>query len=350
MNIFQKLPYFCVNKPVVTGNIESMSEKARRSGTVFRPHFKTHQSLEVAGIFKKLEVKKITVSSLEMADFFASAGFTDITIGIPVNFNLLDEINHLAKQIQLNLVFSDVNTPVEKIRQLSRNTAVYIEIDTGYKRSGIAVEKTDKIGILYRKIRDAGLQFKGFFSHFGNTYSSRSKQEILEIYRNSVRQLTELKNIYQTSISIGDTPSASLLDSFEGVDEIRPGNFVYYDLMQYKLGVCELNDIAAYVMATVIAKYPERKELIIHAGAVHLSKEYLVQDNQKIYGKIAILENSIIKGIESGTELISLSQEHGIVACSDEFFNKTNLYDNIAIIPVHSCLTANLMKNATILD
>ena len=348
MTSIKQLPYFFIRKEVVERNIMRMFQKAQQSKSLFRPHFKTHQSLEVAEIFKKFGIDKITVSSLEMAKLFALAGFTDITIGIPVNFNLIDEINRLAEQIQLNLVFSDVATPMEQIDQLSRNIAVYIEIDTGYKRSGIAVENSEQIEKLHRKIMDAGLKFAGFFSHFGNTYSARSKQEILEIYHASLQKLLDLKDKYQTGISVGDTPSSSLLESFENVDEIRPGNFVYYDWMQYNLGVCELSDIAVYVVATVIAKYPARNELIIHAGAVHLSKEYLMRDENKIYGKVARLENTVIQEIEPGAELISLSQEHGIVTCSDEFFQKTHLYDNIAIIPVHSCLTANLMKKATL--
>jgi len=324
-----------------------MLQKVRRSDTVFRPHFKTHQSREIATLFQDLGVDRITVSSLEMAFFFASAGFKDITVGIPVNFNQLADINRLAAQVQLNLVFSDVDTPAAKIEALRKNIRVYIEVDTGYKRSGIAVDKADEIETLHRKITSAGLEFAGFFSHFGNTYSAGSPQEILEIYRTSLQKLSALKDSYHTALSVGDTPSASLLDNFEGVDEIRPGNFVYYDLMQYRLGVCELQDIAAYVVASVIAKYPDRKELIVHAGAVHLSKEYLQEDDRKIFGKIARVENSLVTAIEPGASVISLSQEHGIIACSDEFFDKIRLYDNLAILPVHSCLTANLMKAST---
>jgi len=340
----RKLPYLYVNKEVVRRNIDKMQQKALKSGTLFRPHFKTHQSLEVASIYRQAGISKITVSSIEMAIFFASAGFDDITIGIPANLNLIEEINDLADKIHLNIVLSDVTTALEKINDLSGNLKIYIEIDTGYKRSGIGIKNKNDISFLYRKIQDAGKEFAGFFSHFGNTYSAKSPQEILAIYHDSVQKLIDLKKQYNTLISIGDTPSSSLLESFEGVDEIRPGNFVYNDLMQYNLGVCDISDIAVYMVATVIAKYPERNELVLHAGAVHLSKEYIKSNGQKIYGKIAELNKNAIQGIIPGATLVSLSQEHAIVACSDDFFNTVNLYDNLAVIPVHSCLTANLMK------
>jgi len=40
----------------------------------------------------------------------------------------------------------------------------------------------------------------------------------------------------------------------------------------------------------------------------------------------------------------SLSQEHGIVGCTNDFFNRISIGDIINIYPIHSCLTANLMK------
>ena len=41
--------------------------------------------------------------------------------------------------------------------------------------------------------------------------------------------------------------------------------------------------------------------------------------------------------------LISLSQEHGIIRASDKLINEISIGDVIGIIPVHSCMTANLM-------
>jgi len=154
----------------------------------------------------------------------------------------------------------------------------------------------------------------------------------------------------QPIISIGDTPSCSIVENFNDIDEIRPGNFVYYDLMQHALGVCKLSDISIIVKATIIAKYPERNELVIHCGAVHLSKEFILYNGEKTFGKIATVSNNIITGIKEDMNIISLSQEHGIIKCSKEKLKEYNLYDEINILPIHSCLTANLMKDCTIIN
>jgi len=45
-----------------------------------------------------------------------------------------------------------------------------------------------------------------------------------------------------------------------------------------------------------------------------------------------------------------LSQEHGIIHAGRQLMNRTKIGDLIGIIPVHSCLTANLMKGYQTLE
>ena len=78
-----------------------MAEKARQSKVTFRPHFKTHQSIEIGSWFRDEGVQKITVSSVDMAEYFASDGWNDITIAFPLNIRQLPQIQELAGRINL---------------------------------------------------------------------------------------------------------------------------------------------------------------------------------------------------------------------------------------------------------
>ncbi len=74
-------------------------------------------------------------------------------------------------------------------------------------------------------------------------------------------KLQTLKQKYITRfpdiiISYGDSPSCSLADDLNGFDEIRPGNFVYYDVMQYHIGSCQMDDIAVAAACPVVSVYP----------------------------------------------------------------------------------------------
>jgi D-serine deaminase-like pyridoxal phosphate-dependent protein len=157
-----------------------------------------------------------------------------------------------------------------------------------------------------------------------------------------------LKEFYPKAIiSIGDTPACSIVQDLSGADEIRPGNFVYYDLMQEKLGSCQFQDIAVSVACPVTGIYPERNEIVIYGGAIHLSKEYLEEDG-RYFGLVVQYEDNEWSSPVPGTRVVSISQEHGMIKTTPEFIASVKHGDMLGILPVHSCLTANLLQDHTL--
>ena len=142
-------------------------------------------------------------------------------------------------------------------------------------------------------------------------------------------------------ISIGDTPSLGIYtkEMLKPIDELRPGNFVYFDCMQMIAGHCKTNDIAAALKVPILSMYPERNEILIHGGAIHLSKENCIMPDGKTGFGIAVkLNNSGIAEPIAKAFVDRLSQEHGILRVNSSFFQKFKPGDNIGILPVHSCL------------
>ena len=77
------------------------------------------------------------------------------------------------------------------------------------------------------------LRYRGLLAHAGHSYGARSEEEIQGTYSDSLEILNKIQEeIGNQFISFGDTPTASVLESFPGIDELRCGNFVYYDLTQ----------------------------------------------------------------------------------------------------------------------
>src|SRR5512140_22273 len=91
-----KKPELLLDESKCRRNIRTMADKARSSKVIFRPHFKTHQSLEIGNWFREEGVNSITVSSVTMANHFARAGWKDITIAFPVNLREEKEIEKLS--------------------------------------------------------------------------------------------------------------------------------------------------------------------------------------------------------------------------------------------------------------
>ena len=345
-------PTFLVNKQRVLRNIDRMLLKAEQSGINFRPHFKTHQSLQIASWFREKGVKTITVSSIEMARYFAKYGWNDITIAFPVNILEIDEINKLANQAELNLLVESEDVAWFLDERLNKPVAIWIKIDTGYGRTGLEWDRTEQILTLCQTIgKSKKLKLAGLLTHSGHSYQAKGKDALVEIYRDTVKKINLLKSqlsnqgINQIKISIGDTPTCSVVDDFSEVDEIRPGNFVFYDIMQLNIGSCREQDIAAAVVCPVVAKHSSRNELILYGGAVHLSKDFITDiHDQKVYGYVCEMQENSWGTINGENYVDSLSQEHGIVKASSDFFHRIQIGDLVAVLPAHSCLATNLMK------
>ncbi len=344
-------PTFLVDKQTCLRNIERMAQKAIDNKVHFRPHFKTHQSAVIGEWFRDFGVKAITVSSVQMAEYFAENGWNDITIAFPLNVLEMNSINRLAANIDLNLTLENKETAEFLVKHLTSPAGVYLKVDTGYNRTGIITTKTNKLDAILETIStNKKLTFKGFLTHNGLTYSALSTNEIFSRHFDALLKLKTLKNRYKSAypnveVSIGDTPSCSICTNFDGVDEIRPGNFVFYDLMQQILGVCTYKDIAVRMICPIVAKHASRNEVVIYGGAIHFSKESLQNvDGKEFFGRIVMNKKGEKKILSERNYLARLSQEHGILKISQKNFDLFKIGDLVEIIPIHSCLTANLAR------
>lgn len=343
-------PTLLLDEDKCRANIGRMARKAKNHGLEFKPHFKTHQSGDIGEWFRDEGVTGITVSSVKMAVYFARYGWKDITIAFPLNIRELDKINDLAKRVDLTLLLSDGNSLSALHEQLEAHVHVFIEIDTGANRSGFKVGHPEEIDQLLEKVhQQKHITCKGFYSHPGHSYSARSKKDILNIHADVIEQLTALKTRYDFPAEdfvtcIGDTPCCSAAEDFTAIDQISPGNFVFNDVMQTHIGSCTMKDIAVALACPVVATYPSRNEIIIHGGAIHLSKEMLHTDSLSHFGLPVVLEDSRWQEAVGNSYVKSISQEHGIITYPAGTLASLSVGDLLGILPVHSCLTADLMS------
>jgi D-serine deaminase-like pyridoxal phosphate-dependent protein len=343
-------PTLIVDKDVVLRNIGRMAAKAAEHKIRFRPHFKTHQSAKIGEWFRSFGVDAITVSSVQMAEYFAANGWNDISIAFPVNILEMGNINRLASKMKIHVLVENHDSATILAEKASQPIGVWIKIDTGYNRTGVEVNDTvESDSIVERISLNKNLKFKGFLTHTGQAYLASSTDEIMRAHFDSLMKLKFFKNRYlsnypEIEISMGDTPSASICTNFNGVDEIRPGNFVFYDLMQQNFGVCSFEDIAVRMVCPVVSKHLSRNEIIIHGGAVHFSKDSIKNtDGKEMFGRIIIEQDGKKILLDSMNYLSKLSQEHGTLKVAQSQFNQFYVGQLIEIFPVHSCLTANLM-------
>lgn len=341
-------PTLLLDERTARGNIERMAAKARDWGVRFRPHFKTHQSAVVGRWFRDCGVDAITVSSPEMARGFADCGWRDITVALPVNLRQLDALDALAGGIRLGLL-ADCHEVLEALdRRLSAPVDLWIEIDPGYGRTGITWDHPEEVLALARAARERRmLRLRGLLTHAGQSYQCSSPEEVRSVWQQTAERLDTLRARLadagiDVELSAGDTPGCSLAPRANGVDEIRPGNFVFYDLMQFNLGACRAPDIALTAICPVIGVYPERGRIAIYGGTVHLGREPLPATPGRIYFGLALPPEDQPDERFSGAAMLSgLTQEHGMLEAGERLLARVRPGDILRVYPTHACITAS---------
>ena len=325
--------------------------ESKEQGVKLRPNFQNPSIHRIGHWFRDLDIECITVSLSEW-QVLCDRWLEDITIAFPVNIRQLNEIADLSSKVKLGLLVVDA-WPIDIMgKTFQHEVSIWIKIDVGTHRTGLDPQATDEIDKILDKLKGyPKLHFAGFLAHAGHSYHARSVGEVQRIYDQSHVELFALKQKYindypEVVISLGDTPGASMVSDFGSVDELRPGNYVFYDLMQEEIGACGLDDIAVAMACPVVAVHKDRLQWVIYGGAIHFSKDFLqLADGRKCFGRMVGIEGESwsVDNADENPFIVSLSQEHGIVQCTEENFNLCNPGDLTLWLPVHSCLTADAM-------
>jgi D-serine deaminase-like pyridoxal phosphate-dependent protein len=346
-------PVALVDHKRLTTNIDRMAKKAKEHSVDLRPHIKTHKCIEIGKMQIEKGARGITVSTLEEAEFFARAGFDDITYAVPISRNKIRKVLELSSKVSMNILV-DNPTIVTELDEASRTVQsefnVLVKVDCGYHRCGVDPTSSAALNLVKKIDNSPNLNWKGILTHAGHSYSATSVEEIKKIAKQEQEVMVRFSKILRReghtpeTISIGSTPTITLADSFyEEITEIRPGNYVFHDYTQVILGVCDPSDCALTVLASIIGTYPDR--FVIDAGATALSKDQGPTHRNQMcgFGQVIVdYDNSVFA---DGLRVDSLSQEHAKISVIGESHDHFNISDMIRILPNHSCLTANLFNN-----
>jgi D-serine deaminase-like pyridoxal phosphate-dependent protein len=222
---------------------------------------------------------------------------------------------------------------------------VFLKVDCGYHRAGVDPESPDSARLALRMVDSEGVRFRGLLTHAGHSYNVRDVEEVRRIAAEEAAVLTRFRALLgiDTLRSIGSTPTLAVVERFDECDEVRPGNYVFFDAFQATLGSCTRDDVAVSVLTTVVGSYPERGALIVDAGALALSKDAgpTQIDPEFGYGVVCDLDLNPLP-----MRIAALSQEHGKVESRIHVPVGTRL----RILPNHSCLTAAMYDRYHVIE
>lgn len=354
MNIAEiPTPALLVDSEVLERNLRWMQERADALGVALRPHVKTHKCLEIAARQRSLGARGIAVSTFYEAERFAAAGFDDLTWALPLPLGYGGRVLELSEKATVRVLVDSL----EAARYLEslcagegKHLHVWLKVDTGYVRAGVDPRGRYAEDILRLLDRSPSIVFDGILSHMGATYHARTREEILPYARQERDLMVEFADKMRSrgysipGISVGSTPGMHVIDSLEGVTEVRPGNYVFHDYTQATIGSCRLEDCALSVLASVISHQPGASYFLIDAGSLALSKDQgpVHVTGDAAYG--ALYEDYGRKRLHGRIRLQSVSQEIGKVTAQDPGFieGSFRVGERVRILVNHACLTAPL--------
>lgn len=332
-------------------NIARLADRARQLGVVLRPHMKTAKSIDVARRVFPEGPGPITVSTLAEAEYFARHGYRDMTYAVGLSPSAALRAMELCRctgaDIKLLLdTVEQADALIEVLEASGVTPSVLIELDVDDHRGGLKPDDPKLIEVADRIVA-AGARLAGVLAHAGESYALNTPEALIaaaEIERASTVRAAELLRARGHAcpiVSLGSTPTAHFAQNLEGVTELRAGVYMFFDLVQHGVGVCNKDDIAISVLASVIGAKPEKGWVLVDAGWMALSRDRgtATQRIDQGYGVVCDEAGRVLEDVV----VAQASQEHGILSIrpgSGKTMPDLPVGTRVRILPNHACAMA----------
>ena len=352
-----RTPCVLVDTARVERNLKRLQSSVSNRGLRLRPHAKTHKSIDLARRQIAGGAIGICCAKLGEAEIFAAAGIEDIRLPYPLNPANAERVVALLDQTRLSFIVDHMavaqgwSGAMERAR---RTVDILVKVDVGFHRCGIDPDRPDAADFITKIAKLPGLRFRGLLAHAGHGYGATSEAQIRGIAEAEAGTMAALadavraKGIEVAEISVGATPTVRYSVDQEGLTELRPGNYIYFDRTQVSLGAAAWDDCALTVLARVVTK-PAPDRIIVDSGSKTLTND-LARGFAPAPGYGAVL--GAITGVQAPDDSLvveRLSEEHANVRVTSGT-HALEPGDLVRIVPNHSCVVSNLVDSAWLVD
>jgi D-serine deaminase-like pyridoxal phosphate-dependent protein len=345
-------PRLLLSRPRLDRNLARMQACVAQGPAPLRLHVKTAKSVALALEALGGKPGPIVVSTLGEADVFARAGFTDILYGVGLAPNKIAHVAALTAQGARMTVLIDSLAQARALRAAGDIGAVsaLIEITIDGLRGGLPAGDP-AIVVLAQAL---GNRFAGIMTYGGQGYVAtdtaglvKAAEIQLDVARAVARDL-KAAGFPPKVVSVGSTPTTLSGVVAIGATEVRAGVFVFNDVMQAEIGVCDQDDVALSVLTTIIGHQPASGWLVVDAGwrALSLDKS----QHGSTYGVVCAGAD---RAPCVDLRIMSLSQEHGLIGRADREPIDVATFPigaQLQILPHHACSTAMGFKDYLLCD
>lgn len=352
-----RTPCVLVDSARMERNLQRLQSAVDTRSLRLRPHAKTHKSIALAKRQVAGGAVGICCAKLGEAEIFAAAGIEDIRLPYPLHPANAERVLELLDRTRVSFIVDHAGVAREwsdVMRRAGREVDVLVKVDVGFHRCGIDPDGAGAADFVAKVAGLPGLRFRGLLSHAGHGYAAASESELRAIAEAEARTMSGLaaavraKGIEVAEVSVGATPTLRYSLEQDGITELRPGNYIYYDRTQVALGAAEWDDCALTVLARVVTK-PASDRIILDSGSKTLTND-VARGFAPAPGYGAVLHS--VTGVQAPDETLvveRLSEEHANVRVSTGR-HALEPGDLVRIVPNHSCVVSNLVDAAWMAD
>lgn len=317
-------------------NVERAVAYCRAHGIAWRPHVKTHKSLEMARLQLALGATGLTVATAHEAEVMSAVTGDLLLAHPPASAAKVDRLCALPRSVDLKVGLDsiDVLRPLARAAAAAGRTfGILVEFDAGLGRTGV-VDPAEAVRVAEEAASLPGVRFDGLMFYPGHIRIPRSRQaerlarlsERIEAFVAALRRA----GLQPQVISGGSTPTMWESHLLSGVTEVRAGTCIYNDRDIVGMGAAAPEHLAYTVLATVIS-VSVPGAAVVDAGSKALSKETL-GSGAPGYGVLFDRPEVTVKAI---------NEEHGILDLGGTDWRPA-VGEQLRLVPNHVCVSVNL--------
>ncbi len=334
-------PALLVDLDVMERNLRRVADYAQKHGLRLRPHTKTHKSPRIGRRQLELGAAGLTVAKVGEAEVMLDAAPADMLVAYPVIGRAkLERLMAVARRTRVT-VSLDSLFAAQQLSEAAQaagrgivKIGVLAETDVGLGRVGVS--PGGELLDLARGIeRLAGLSFEGIAFYPGhikdNGAAGRAALAALGGLIQSMLADFRREGIAVRIVSGGSTPSLYHSHELAGLNEIRPGTYVYNDWNTVASGACTPEECAAALLVTVVST-ARPGQIIVDGGSKTFSSDRLTGSTESTFGHVVEAPEAVFH---------KMNEEHGYVdvrQCGRKF----EIGERLRIIPNHICVAVNL--------
>ncbi len=313
-------------------------------GIGWRPHVKTHKSLEIARIQLEAGARGLTVATPHEAEVMSTV-CDDLLLGYPpVGASKVERLMQLDDSVRLTVGLDSaaaLRPLAAAAAAAGRTVGILIEFDAGLRRVGVG--RPEEAVELAQLVRDLpGVEPRGLMFYPGHIRMRHSEQSdlILALNDRLGSFLTALDDagVPAEIVSGGSTPTLWNSQHLDGLTEVRAGTFIFNDRDIRAMEVCVEEQLAYTVLATVVSTAVPG-QAVVDAGSKALSKE-VFRSQGGGFGIVLDRQEVSVR---------ALSEEHGVLDLSDTDWRPA-IGDRVRIVPNHVCVSVNLQDALFAID